>query len=218
MSPNPLWASFINTSGNISVKVIGSVKKLCKCVYIVYEHPLCNSKEEKFENVCIKKNYTQISVRRWIRTHGHHKIITSARDDLDHSAKVSYYSQCIIIGCNFTCWQQQKLWEVGTRTHKHLGKKFWLVIVVLHMAYLILVGEHCRNGFCWGFEVVFQMIYYYIKNFRVQKIFFLMQKNSFFWIFFLNSLENLVTRPQFISFWLNLKIIYVLMLIHSAFS
>ena len=42
-------------SGNISVKVIGSVKKLCKCVYIVYEYPLCNSKEEKFENICIKK-------------------------------------------------------------------------------------------------------------------------------------------------------------------
>ena len=100
-----------------------------------------------------KKNYTHISVRRWIRTHGHHKIKTSVRDALDHSATILCYIYSIIIGSNFTCWQQQKLWEVGTRTHKHLGKKLWLVIVVLHMAYLILVGEHCRNGFCWGFEV-----------------------------------------------------------------
>ena len=86
------------------------------------------------------------------------------------------------------------------------------------MAYLILVGEHCRNGFCWGFEVVFQIIYYYIRNFRVQKKFFLMQKNSFFGFFLHKSHENLVTRPQLISFWLNLKIIYVLMLIHSAIT
>ena len=148
------------------------------------ETPLLQFLRKKCEKVFTEKNYTHISVRRWIRTHGHHKIKTSARDALDHSATILCYNFSIIIGCTFTCWQQQKLWEVGTRTHKHLGKKFWLVIVVLHMAYLILVGEHCRNGFCWGFEVVFQMIYYYIKNFRVQKIFFLMQKNRFFLDFF----------------------------------
>ena len=153
--------------------------------------PFVILKKEKFENVCIKKNYTQISVRRRIRTHGHHKIMTVERDALDLSATILCDRYGMITGTNFTCWQQPKLWKVGTRTHKHLGKKFWLVIVVLHMAYLILVGEHCRNGFCWGFEVVFQMIYYYIKNFRVQKIFFLMQKNSFFWNFYLIPLKTL---------------------------
>ena len=57
-----------------------------------------------------------------------------------------------------------------------------------------------------------------LKNSESKKFFSSCKKAVFFWIFFLNSLENLVTRPQFISFWLNLKIIYVLMLIHSALA
>ena len=74
--------------------------------------------------------------------------------------------------------------EAGTRTHNHLGKKFWLVFVVLYMAYQFQVGEQSGNGFWWGFEVVFKIIYYYIRNFRVWKIFFLMLKFIFFWILF----------------------------------
>ena len=142
--------------------------------------PLCNSKEEEFKNVCIKKNYSQISVRRRIRTHGHHKIMTVKRDALDLSATILCDRCGMITGTNFTCWQQPKLWKVGTRTHKHLGKKFWLVCVVLHMAYLFQVGEQCGNGFWWGFEVIFKIIYHYISNFRVQNFFFPLCKKGFF--------------------------------------
>ena len=56
-----------------------------KGVYIVYEDPLCIFKEKKIEKVCTKKNCTHISVRGWIRTHGHYKIITLERDALDLS-------------------------------------------------------------------------------------------------------------------------------------
>ena len=74
--------------------------------------------------------------------------------------------------------------EAGTRTHNHLGKKFCLVFVVLYMAYQFQVGEQSRNGFWWGFEVVFKRIYYYIRNFRVWKKNFPHAEKKFFFVFF----------------------------------
>ena len=164
------------------------------------ETPLCNFKGKLFEKVCTKKNYIHISVHGWIRTHGHHKIMTVERDALDLSATILCDRSGMITGTNFTCWQQPKLWKVGTRTHKHLGKKFWLVCVVLHMAYLFQVGEQCGNGFWWGFEVIFKIIYYYISNFRVQNFFFPCAKRIFLGFCLHNSFENLLTRPKLIGF------------------
>ena len=65
----------INECNFNSVKWELGDKKVQKNVHMVYEHPLFISKKKKCEKVCTKKNQTHISVRGWIRTHRHCKML-----------------------------------------------------------------------------------------------------------------------------------------------
>ena len=146
--------------------------------------PFAFHKKKKCEKVCTKKIVLIFLSTAGFEPQTLQNIGILKRGALATAAMPSVSKfRCIIQSYSKYFWRPI-IKEAGTRTHNHLGKNFWLVFVVLYMAYQFQVGEQSGNGFWWGFEVVFKIIYYYIRNFRVWKIFFLMLKFIFFWILF----------------------------------
>ena len=123
------------------------------------------------EKVCTKKLYSYFCPRRDSNPQTLQNICLLKSGALANAATTSVTELGIIIQTYSKYFWRPIIKEAGTRTHNHLGKKFWLVFVVLYLAYQFQVGEQSGNGFWWGFEVVFKIIYYYIRNSESEKFF-----------------------------------------------